>query len=76
MPIENSKAHEIKRLTTPLTFKNSKAYDDEGNIINCVETLYDVRYILEPRKGILSDDEILKYAPKSKAASEIRLKEE
>lgn len=74
MPIENSKAHEIKRLTTPLTFKNSKAYDGEGNIINCIETINDVRYILEPEKGILSDDEILQYAPKSKAASQIRLK--
>lgn len=74
MPIENSKAHEIKRLTTPLTFKNSKAYDGEGNIINCIETINDVRYILEPKKGILSDDEILQYAPKSKAASQIRLK--
>lgn len=29
---------------------------------------------LEPRKGILTDDEILKYAGDSKAASEIRLK--
>lgn len=74
MPIENSKAHEIKRLTTPLTFKNSKAYDGEGNIINCIETINDVRYILEPKKGIFSDDEILQYAPKSKAASQIRLK--
>lgn len=74
MPIENSKAQEIKRLTTPLTFKDSHAYDDNGNKINCVETINDVRYILEPKEGILSDDEILKYAPKSKAASKVRLK--
>ena len=74
MTIENSKAHEIKRLTTPLTFKNSKAYDDKGNVINCTETINDVRYILEPKEGILSDDEILQYAPKSKAASKVRLK--
>ena len=73
MPIENSKAQEIKRLTTPLTFKNSHAYDNDGNMVNCVETINDVRYILEPKEGILSDDEILKYAPKSKAASKVRL---
>lgn len=74
MPIEDSKAHEIKRLSTPIDFKNSKAYDEEGNILNCVETIYDVRYIVEPMEGILSDDEILKYAPKSKSASKVRLK--
>lgn len=73
MPIENSKAGEIKRLTTPLTFKNSKAYDSDGNVINCIETINDVRYIIEPREGILTEEEILQYAPKSKAASKIRL---
>ena len=31
-------------------------------------------YVIEPKEGILSDDEILKYAPKSKAASKVRLK--
>ena len=50
MPIGNPKASEIKRLTTPLTFKNSRAYDDNGNIINCIETINDVRYVLEIRK--------------------------
>ena len=74
MPIENSKASEIKRLATPLTFKNSKAYDSEGNVIKCIETINDVRYIIEPSEGILTEDEILQYAPKSKAASKIRLK--
>lgn len=74
MPIEDSKAYEIKRLTTPLKFKDSKAYDIDDNIIHCVETLYDVRYIIEPKEGVLTDDEILKYAPKSKKASEIKLK--
>jgi len=74
MPIENSKASEIKRLATPLTFKNSKAYDSEGNVIKCIETINDVRYIIEPREGILTEDEILQYAPKSKVASKIRLK--
>ena len=34
MPNETPKAHEIKRLTSPLTFKNSKAYDIEGRKIN------------------------------------------
>ena len=74
MPIENSKASEIKRLATPLPFKNSKAYDSEGNVIKCIETINDVRYIIEPREGILTEDEILQYVPKSKAASKIRLK--
>lgn len=73
IPIENSKAHEIKRLTTPLTIKDSKAYDERGNLLNCTETLSDVRFILEPREGILSENEVLQYAPDSKAASKIRL---
>ena len=74
MPSENSKAREIKRLTTPLTFDRLNAYDCEGNIINCIETLNEVGYVIEPTEGILSDDEILRYAPKSKAASKVRLK--
>lgn len=68
-----TKAQEIKRLTTPLTFKNSKAYDCEGKLISCVETLSEIKYIIEPREGILNDDEIMQYAPDSKAASQIRL---
>lgn len=74
MPTDNSKALEIKRLTTPLTFDKLNAYDSEGNIINCIETINEVGYVIEPKEGILSDDEILKYAPKSKAASRVRLK--
>ncbi len=74
MSDENAKAREIKRLTTPLTFNNSKAYDCEGTIIKCVETLSEVKYIMEPKEGILTDDEIMRYAPDSKAASRIRLK--
>ena len=74
MPIENSKAHEIKRLTTPLTIKNSKAYDDNGELLNCVETLSDVRFIIEPKEGILTENEVLQYAPESKTAAKIRLK--
>ena len=73
MSPEDLKTQEIKRLSTPIKFKNSKAYDKQDNILHCVETLYDVRYIIEPSEGVLSDDEILKYAPKSKSASRIRL---
>lgn len=74
MSIETPKLSEIKRLTTPLTFKDLKAYDSNGNLIKYSETLSDVRLIIEPKKGILTDDEILQYAPLSKAASEVRLK--
>ena len=74
MPVENPKSNEIKRLNAPLKFKNKKAYDSDGKIIRCSETLSDVRLAVEPVQGILSDDEILEYAPLSKAASKIRLK--
>lgn len=74
MSIETPKSSEIKRLTAPLTFKQSKAYDSSGNLVKCSETLSDVRLIIEPREGILSDDEVLQYAPLSKAASKVRLK--
>lgn len=67
------KVNEIKRLTTPLTFKNSKAYDGDGNRVNCVETLSEIKYIIEPKAGILADDEVLQYAPESRCASRIRL---
>lgn len=69
-----SKASEIKRLTTPITFNNSKAYDHEGNLLKCVETLSEVRFPIEPDESLLSDDEILQYSPQSKAASQVRLK--
>jgi hypothetical protein len=68
-----TKAQEIKRLTTPPTFKQSRAHDCEGNLISCVETLSEVKYVIEPRQGILSDSEIMQYAPDSRAASQIRL---
>lgn len=71
---QSPKSREIKRLTTPLTFENFKAYDSEGNLIKCSETLSDVRYIIEPRENFLNDNEILQYAPESKSASKIRLK--
>jgi hypothetical protein len=73
MTAKITKAQEIKRLTTPLTFKQSRAYDCEGNLIGCVETLSDVKYVIEPRPGILTDSEIMQYAPDSRAASQIRL---
>lgn len=74
MTIDNSKSIEIKRLNTPLTIKDSRAYDHDGKLLNCIETLSDVRFVVEPKESILSDDEILQYAPDSKAASQIRLK--
>ena len=74
MPNGTPKAHEIKRLTSPLTFKGSKAYDIEGNDVNCCEALSEIRYIMEPKEGVLSDDEVLKYAYDSKYASKIKFK--
>ena len=74
MSDESSKIHEIKRLTTPITFKNSKAYDIDGNRVTCRESLSEIKYVIEPKKGLLTDDEVLKYAPDSSTASRIRLK--
>ena len=74
MSIGTPKSKEIKRLTTPLTIKDFKAYDSEGNLLKCSETLSDVRFIVEPKQNILNDNEILQYAPESKSASQIRLK--
>lgn len=74
MSNETPKSNEIKRLTTPLTIKDFKAYDSEGNLLKCSETLSDVRFIVEPKQNILNDNEILLYAPQSKSASQIRLK--
>lgn len=74
MTIETPKTNEIKRLTTPLTFEDSKAYDSNGNLIKLSETLSDVRLIVEPKEHLLTDDEILQFAPLSKAASKVRLK--
>ena len=57
-----------------MTIKDFKAYDSEGNLLKCSETLSDVRFIVEPQQNILNDNEILQYAPQSKSASKIRLK--
>ncbi len=74
MSNEDLKSQEIRRLTTPLTIKNNKVYDDKGKLLKCVETLSDVRFIVEPDDNLLSDNEILQYAPESKTAARIRLK--
>jgi hypothetical protein len=50
-----------------------KAYDSKGNQINPIETFSDLKFIVEPDTNILSEDEILKYAPNSVAASKIKL---
>lgn len=68
------KENEIIRLATPLKIVNYKAYDLDDNLIDCIETFSNLRYIVEPKKGIFSDDEILKYAANSKAAAKVRVK--
>lgn len=73
MAIENRKQNEIRRLTTPPKFNDSKAYDSRGNRINCIETLSDLKFIVEPNVNILTEDEILEHAPESIEASKIRL---
>ena len=70
------KEQEIKRLTTPVTYEKvrfgaDKAYDCEGNEIRVFN---DGIPILEPKKGLLSDEEILNYAPNSNEASKVRLR--
>ena len=74
---EELRQREIKRLTSPLVYKkerlSTKVYDIEGNEIPVTQKI-DNEYVLEPKQGILSDDEILKYAYKSKVAAEVRLK--
>lgn len=74
------KEKEITRLTTPIDYPKFKGIsfnvapkDCEGNSVPLIRGLWN-RYALEPKQGILSDDEILMYAPESKAASRIRLK--
>lgn len=74
MVSDNSKMLEINRLKSPLKYRDYKVYDSNGNEIQSVETFSDLKYIIEPDPDILTDDEILEYAPKSKEASKIRLK--
>lgn len=69
-----SKDQEILRLTSPVKIVDSKAFDVENQPLTCIETLSGLKYIIEPKKGILTDNEILKYAPDSMAAAKIRIK--
>lgn len=73
---ETLREREIRRLTSPLNYKGkilTKAYDIEGNEIKR-NTNRKNEFIMEPKQGILTDDEILKYAYNSDAAAKIRLK--
>lgn len=70
---ENSKTIEINRLKAPLKYRDSKVFDSKGNQLDCVETFSDLKYVVEPDTSILSEDEILEYAPESKEAAKIRL---
>ena len=42
MSIETPKSSEIKRLTTPLTIKDFKAYDSNGNLIETITKYSDI----------------------------------
>lgn len=64
--------YEISRLKTPLSFDDYKSYDSKGDMANCVDLINQINFYIEP-EGDLTDSEILQYAPKSKAASKIRL---
>ena len=73
---ETLREREIRRLTSPLIYKGkilTKVYDIEGNEIKR-NTNRNNEFIMEPKQGILTDDEILKYAYNSDAAAKIRLK--
>lgn len=79
---EKLREKEINRLTSPLKYNYQGPFlrnvtDIEGNVIKPIRktgNYFDKSYIMEPKKGILTDDEILKYAGDSKTAAEIRLK--
>ena len=73
MSIENSKTGEIDKLKSPLKYDDLKVYDSKGSQINCIETFSDLKFIVEPDSSILSEEEILEYAPESRQAAKIRL---
>lgn len=73
MTIENSKTGEIDKLKSPLKYDDLKVYDSKGSQINCIETFSDLKFIVEPDSSILSEEEILEYAPESREAAKIRL---
>lgn len=70
--LQEIKEKEINRLTTPPKKIKRRYYDCEG--VELETTFFGGNPLLEPKKGILSDDEILNYAGNSKEASKIRLK--
>ena len=59
---EELREREIKRLTSPLTYKkgrfSTKAYDIEGNEVQR-NVHQNSEFIMEPKQGILTDAEIL-----------------
>ncbi|MCL2116003.1 MAG: hypothetical protein FWH29_07265 [Methanobrevibacter sp.] len=76
---EELKKREINRLITPLKYPKwfiGTVYDAEGKPVQPTISIWPARfkYILEPKIGILTDREVLKYAGESKTASKIRLK--
>lgn len=66
--------YEITRLDSPLVFMDYKAYDYNGDRVECVDLINKVKFVNEPKEK-LSPSNILKHAPNSKAASRIRLKQ-
>jgi uncharacterized Zn finger protein (UPF0148 family) len=70
---EELKEREIQRLTSPITRPIlGHPKDIEGNPVR--KNILSGGYSIEPKSGILSDNEILKYAGDSKTASKIRLR--
>ena len=57
-----------------MKYEDCKIYDSHGNEIKGVETFSKLQYVIEPDSNILSDDEILEYAPNSKEAAKVRLR--
>ena len=71
---DSSKTNEIARLKAPLKYEGAKVFDSKKNQVTCIETISELRFIMEPDVNLLSEDEILQYAPQSKEAAKIRLK--
>ena len=71
---DSSKTNEIARLKAPLKYEGAKVFDSQKNQVTCIETISELRYVMEPDVSLLSEDEILQYAPQSKEAAKIRLK--
>ena len=71
---EKLREREIKRLTSSFIYAGENVYDIEGNLLHYKETSTGRKYFLEPKEGLLTDEDILKYAWDSEAASKVRLK--